>query len=65
MDAKWVRKRSSEIGSGAESHDEDDGEEPRFKDSANRFMADCEESSQRYFILSSFACELSSFLLPL
>lgn len=47
-----MRKRSLEIGSGAESHDEDDGEEPRFKDSDNRFMADCEESSQRYFIVS-------------
>ena len=29
-----------------------DGEEPRFKDLDNRFMADCEESSQRYFFVS-------------
>ena len=42
-----------------------DGEEPRFKDLDNRFMADCEESSQRYFLVSLLlpvSYHLSSYL---
>ena len=42
-----------------------DGEEPRFEDSDNRFMADCEKSSQRYFLVSLLlpvSYHLSSYL---
>ena len=44
-----------------QSHDEDDGEEPRFKDSDDWIMAN---HMWGIFFFSSFTCELSIFFLP-